>query len=237
MIVIPAIDLRDGDCVQLRGGDFDQELIRLSDPVHVAVQWRDLGFRHLHVIDLDAAAGTGSNRVIIERICEFYDVTAQVGGGVRDTGAVDQLLRLGASSVLVGTRAFDDPAWFAEVANANPGRIALALDVRGGTVTTSAWREQTTIDPAAFLASVASLPLAQVVATAVDVEGQEAGPDLDLVRTLRAATAHRLGVAGGVTTAQDVAALAALGVDSVVVGTALYTGKLEMSALSEELHP
>jgi phosphoribosylformimino-5-aminoimidazole carboxamide ribonucleotide (ProFAR) isomerase len=84
---------------------------------------------------------------------------------------------------------------------------------------------------------VASLPLAQVVATAVDVEGQEAGPDLDLVRTLRAATAHRLGVAGGVTTAQDVAALAALGVDSVVVGTALYTGKLEMSALSEELHP
>ena len=126
--------------------------------------------------------------------------------------------------------------WLENLAAAHPGRVALAVDVRAGVVTTEGWRHQTARRATDVLAAVCALPLDQVVLTAVDVEGTVGGPDLDLVRTARAATAHTLGVAGGVATRDDLDALDELGVDAVVVGTALYTGALDPKGLSEELH-
>lgn len=236
MIVVPAIDLRDGACVQLRGGSYDDELVRLDDPVGVAAWWRDLGFTTLHVVDLDAATGRGDNAAITAAICALEGVAVQAGGGVRDDAGVARLLGAGASSVIVGTRAIAEPHWLATIVAANPGRISVAVDVRSGVVTTEGWQRQTALVPHEVVAALEPLALRQVLATAVDVEGSARGPDLELVAALRAATRHPLGIAGGVASARDLDALRDLGVDAVVVGTALYTGALDPEGLNQELH-
>ncbi len=236
MIVVPAIDLRDGYCVQLRGGDYGSELLRLDDPVSVAASWRDRGFASLHVVDLDAATGRGTNASIVEAICALADVEVHAGGGVRNDADVARLLGAGAASVLVGTRAVTDPEWFAAATQANPGRVSLAVDVRGGAVTTQGWLVTTAARLADVTAAAEPLPLHQLVVTSVDVEGGLSGPDLSLVELARAATRHPLGIAGGVASRADVIALLARGVDAAIVGTALYTGALTPEGLTEELH-
>ncbi len=236
MIVVPAIDLRDGYCVQLRGGDYGSELLRLEDPVSIAARWRDRGFSTLHVVDLDAATGRGSNAAVIEAICGLPDVSVHAGGGVRDDAEAARILDAGASSVLVGTRAVTDPDWFAALATANPGRVSLAVDVRGEAVTTEGWLVTTGSVLTDVVADTARLPLHQVVVTAVNVEGGLAGPDLAVVELARGATHHRLGIAGGISSRADVTALLVRGVDAAIVGTALYTGALTPEGLTEELH-
>ncbi len=234
MRVVPAIDVRDGHCVQLLGGSYDHELVRIGDPVGVAARWRDLGFRSLHLVDLDAATGRGENASIIEAICALDGIEVDAGGGVRADDDVARLLDAGAASVLVGTRAVNDPEWLAAVATANPGRISLAIDVRRGSVTTEGWTATTAQDPLDVVRAAADLPLAQVVVTSVDVEGGLGGPDLRLVDLARGVTAHRLGVAGGVASRTHLAALRARDVDAAIVGTALYTGALPPQGLTEE---
>lgn len=235
MNVVPALDLRDGACVQLRGGDYDREIVRLEDPRGVALTWLARGFRALHVVDLDAATGRGDNRDVVRAICAIEGLAVQVGGGVRDDEVVEELLGAGAAAVVVGTRALEDPTWLATTADANPGRVAVAVDVRGGTVTTRGWQHASGVDALAFVGTLEGLALAQLLVTAVDVEGSESGPDLELVARVRAATTHRLGIAGGVADRSHLTSLSALGVDAVVVGTALYTGALGFEGLNEEL--
>jgi len=237
VIVVPAIDLRDGCCVQLRGGAFDDELVRLHDPVEVARSWRARGATELHVVDLDAAVGGGSNAPLAAAICALDGRDVHVGGGLRDGDSVAAVLETGARSALVGTRAVEDVAWLAEIAATYPGRISLAVDVRGTRVTTHGWTSAGGPDQSEAIGAAIGLDLFQVVVTAVDVEGTRDGPDLALARTARGATDHRLGYAGGVGTAADLAALRACGVDAVVVGTALYTGAPGDGGLSEELLP
>jgi phosphoribosylformimino-5-aminoimidazole carboxamide ribotide isomerase len=236
MIVVPAIDLRDGYCVQLRGGDYGSELLRLDDPVSIAASWRDRGFTSLHIVDLDAATGRGSNARVVEAICALDGVEVHAGGGVRDDADVARLLGAGAASVLIGTRAVTDPDWFSAVTHASPGRISLAVDVRGGAVTTQGWLVTTATVLADVAVSAEPLPLHQLIVTSVDVEGGLSGHDLELVELARAATRHSLGVAGGVASRADVIALLARGVDAAIVGTALYTGALTPEGLTEELH-
>jgi phosphoribosylformimino-5-aminoimidazole carboxamide ribotide isomerase len=236
MIVVPAIDLRDGYCVQLLGGDYGSELLRLDDPVSIAASWRDRGFTTIHVVDLDAATGRGANTALIEAICALDDVDVHAGGGVRDDDVAARLLAAGAASVLVGTRAVSDPEWFAALAMANPGRVSLAVDVRGGAVTTEGWLVNTGSVLTDVVAVAEPLPLYQIVVTAVDVEGGQGGPDLAIVELARGSTRHRLGIAGGIASRADVSALLVRGVDAAIVGTALYTGALTPEGLTEELH-
>ncbi|HWJ24050.1 MAG TPA: HisA/HisF-related TIM barrel protein, partial [Gemmatimonadaceae bacterium] len=153
MIVLPAVDLRDGRCVQLVGGSYDAERVRIDDAPGVARRWAEVGFRHLHVVDLDAATGRGSNsQVVREVILAFGGVTSdgdssmgaaygdgvdvQVGGGVRTDDAVERLLNEGARRVVVGTRALEDPSWIDELAHRFPGEVVVAADVRDRRVVT-----------------------------------------------------------------------------------------------------
>src|SRR5690349_7554469 len=130
MIVIPAVDVRDGACVQLVGGVYANERVRLPNAPAVAREWTDAGFKRLHVVDLDAATGAGSNLPIVEEILRDARVPVQVGGGVRSTEAVEQLFRAGADRVVVGTRALEDPDWLSDLAGMYPGVIIVATDVR-----------------------------------------------------------------------------------------------------------
>src|SRR3954452_9893504 len=139
MIAIPAVDLRDGACVQLVGGSYAEEKVRLTNPLDVVRTWEHYGFHRLHLVDLDAATGRGSNLSLIRDILSEASVPVQVGGGVRSDERVEELLTAGAASVIVGTRAIEDRDWLAELAHRYPGQIVVACDVRERRVTTRGW--------------------------------------------------------------------------------------------------
>ncbi len=231
--VLPAIDLREGACVQLVGGAYDAERVRLPDPVAVAKRWRSLGFTELHLVDLDAATGRGSNAQVLQTLLQEGGI-CQVGGGVRDDASVQGWLTRGAARVVVGTRAVEDPAWLAEVARRAPNRLVVAADVKGREVVTRGWAEGSGKDVGALLKALDALPLAGVLVTAVHKEGQLQGTDLALMGELAAATRHPLYASGGVTTLEDLRALDARGVAGAIIGMALYTGALDAASVAKE---
>ncbi|MBW3534532.1 MAG: 1-(5-phosphoribosyl)-5-[(5-phosphoribosylamino)methylideneamino] imidazole-4-carboxamide isomerase [Gemmatimonadetes bacterium] len=232
MIALPAVDLKGGRCVQLVGGRPDEERISLPDPVEVARGWWDAGFRWLHVVDLDAALGDGDNRDAVAAVLEATPASAQVGGGVRDDEAVAALLEAGARRVVVGTRAVDDPEWLRAVARRHPGRVVVAADVRAGVVLRRGWTEASSLRVEPFLEGLADVPLAGVLCTDVAREGRMEGIDLTGVRTVLAASPHPVQVSGGITTMDDLAALATAGAAGAVLGMALYTDTLDAEAVA-----
>jgi len=234
VIAIPALDLSDGACVQLVGGDFAREAVRRPDPLAVAAEFAALGFAALHVVDLDAATGRGSNRAALDALLAARAAEVQAGGGVRDDAALDALLAAGAARVVVGTRALEDPAWLAAAAARAPGRLVVAVDVRGREVQVRGWRAARPGSPGATLAALDPLPLAGVLVTAVHREGRAAGPDLALVEEAVAATRHPVQAAGGIASLADLRALAARGAAAAVLGMAIYTGALDARAVAEE---
>lgn len=234
MIAIPAVDLRDGACVQLVGGDYRAERVRLPDPLDVARGWAGLGFRRLHVVDLDAATGRGSNGAVIGKLLSDPPLPTQVGGGVRSDDAVAALLRAGAVSVIVGTRAVRDPAWLERMATAWPGRVVVAADVRGREVVAHGWTEGTGCDVFALLDRLSPLPLGGLVVTAVEREGRMEGPDHRLMEQVARRTTFDVLASGGIASMADLRALAGAGIAGVVLGMALYTGTLEPRAVAEE---
>lgn len=235
MIAIPAIDLREGACVQLVGGSYDDERVRVKDPLEALVRWRSHGFRTFHVVDLDAALGKGSNAEAIARLLGHEPgLTFTVGGGVRDSARVEALLAMGASAVVVGTRAIEDTAWLAEVAERFPQRLVVAADVKGREVVTRGWTAGSARDIAEVLAALEPLPLAGLLVTAVHKEGQMQGVDLPLMEEVARRSRHPLYASGGVTTLEDLRALGQAGAHGAVIGMALYTGALDARAVARE---
>lgn len=230
MIAIPAVDLREGACVQLVGGSYADERVRIENPVLVARQWRDAGFSRLHVVDLDAATGAGNNDDVISSLLETPPMEVQVGGGIRSDERARTLLDAGAARVIVGTRAVEDPAWLASTARSFPDRIIVAADVRERRIVTHGWARAQARDVTEFVEALAGLPLAGVLVTAVHREGLLAGTDLPLMTELARGSALPIIASGGVSTLEDLEALASAGVFAAVIGMALYTGAIDPRA-------
>ncbi|WNG16392.1 HisA/HisF-related TIM barrel protein [Cystobacter fuscus] len=235
MIAVPAIDLREGACVQLVGGSYADERVRVKDPLEALKRWRSHGFKTFHVVDLDAALGKGSNEDAIRALLTHEPgLTFSVGGGVRSTVKVESLLMLGATSVVVGTRAIEDADWLREVAERFPGRIVVAADVKGREVVTRGWTSGSSRDIESVLESLERLPLAGLLVTAVHKEGQMEGVDLPLMESVVRASRHPLSASGGVTTLEDLHALGRVGASGAVIGMALYTGRLDAAEVARE---
>jgi len=234
MIAIPAVDLRDGACVQLVGGSYADERVRLQNPAAVAAHWRKIGFRRLHVVDLDAATGRGSNDSVIDEILRDGSGDLQIGGGVRTTERVDALLRAGAQRVVVGTRAIEHPQWLADLTARHPNRIILAADVRGRNLVTRGWAQELPANIFTLVSDLSSSSLAALLVTAVHVEGQMRGPDLELVQDLVSRTPLPIIASGGVGGVDDLHALAERGAAAVIIGMALYTGALDPRVVATE---
>jgi len=234
MIVIPAVDIRDGACVQLVGGRYEEERVRLDDPVEAARSWLRLGFRRLHVVDLDAATGRGSNDSVVRRILAEPGLEAQVGGGVRSAERIRELLEAGARCVVVGTRAVEDPDWLGSMAVQFPDRLIVAADVSGRTVLARGWQTDTGRDIFHALAALEAHPLAGVLVTAVAREGRLQGTDLELMREIVSRSRLPLHASGGIHGMSELRTLERLGVHAAIVGMALYTGALDPRALVEE---
>jgi phosphoribosylformimino-5-aminoimidazole carboxamide ribotide isomerase len=234
MIVIPAVDLRDGRCVQLVGGSYDREMVSLDDPLAAAERWNAEGFTVLHVVDLDAATGRGSNAAIVERIIESVDAAVQVGGGIRSADQVARLLSIGAARVVVGTRALEDRQWLEEIAALNPERIIVAMDVRDESVVTDGWQKARNTDIAAEITGLNDLPLAGLLVTAVHREGQMQGPDVSLIEEATRLSRFPIHASGGIASLTDLRSLSEAGAFAAIIGMALYTGALTAAEIKEE---
>ena len=234
MIAIPAIDLRDGACVQLVGGSFEEERVRIADPLVALERWRAAGFQRVHIVDLDAAVGTGNNRSSIDALLSAAPCAVQVGGGVRTIERVDELVAGGVDHVIVGTRAIEDADWLDTVVSRYPGRIVVAADVRGRKVTTHGWATTSSHDIVQVVDRLNAYPLGGLLVTAVHAEGQLAGPDFALMNAVVDRAAFPVIASGGVTTIEDLRALQSSGVAAAVIGMALYTGALDACAVATE---
>ena len=235
MYVLPAVDLREGACVQLVGGAYADERVRLDDPLAAAREWARLGFQRLHVVDLDAATGRGSNASVVEEIVRHGGFDAvQVGGGVRDADAVDALLALGVAAAVVGTRGVEDPDWLAETAERFPGALVLEADVRERLVVTRGWERTLPKRVTDLVEELAGIPLAGILVTAVHKEGQMQGVDRRLIEDVVDLATVPVLASGGVGSVHDLHVLAECGAAGAVVGMALYTGALDARAVAEE---
>jgi phosphoribosylformimino-5-aminoimidazole carboxamide ribotide isomerase len=224
-MVVPAIDLRGGRCVRLLRGDPAAETAYSDDPISVARRFEAEGASLLHVVDLDAALGEGSNRDLVGAICREVSIPVQTGGGLRSLDDVDDVLRLGAARAVLGTQAVLD-RWFVGTAVERHGEaIVVAVDALEGRAMIRGWRDAG--PPIARL--LAELPAPRFLVTGIASDGTLEGPDLALYEDVRAQTDRPVLASGGVRTLPDVRALAAVGVEGVVVGKALYEGTLSLA--------
>jgi phosphoribosylformimino-5-aminoimidazole carboxamide ribotide isomerase len=236
MIAIPAIDLRDGACVQLVGGSFDKERVRIADPRRALDQWEFAGFQRVHIVDLDAAVGDshGDNSGVIDDLLSATSIAAQVGGGVRSSERVDELFGAGATQVIVGTRAIEDPTWLESVASRYPGRIIVAADVRQRQIVTHGWATTLSLDITDAVERLNAFVLGGILVTAVHVEGRMSGPDLKLVEMVADRAAFPVIASGGIASIKHLRSLDFAGAAASVIGMALYTGTLNARAVAEE---
>ncbi|HEV7703627.1 MAG TPA: 1-(5-phosphoribosyl)-5-[(5-phosphoribosylamino)methylideneamino] imidazole-4-carboxamide isomerase [Gemmatimonadaceae bacterium] len=234
MIAIPAVDLREGACVQLVGGSYANEAVRLDNPLEVARGWVRAGFSRMHVVDLDAATDRGDNSAIVREILAEVPAAIQVGGGVRSGDTIERLLDEGAAWVVLGTRALEEPEWLAGTASSFPGQLIVAADVRERQVVTRGWARTLSRTVLDVVEQLNDIPLGGVLVTAVHREGQLAGTDLFLMEDVADLCVHPVIAAGGISTMNDLRELADRGIAAAVIGMALYTGALDAHSVAEE---
>jgi phosphoribosylformimino-5-aminoimidazole carboxamide ribotide isomerase len=229
--ILPALDLRGGQCVRLRQGDYDRETVFDADPAAAARRWVGQGATYLHLVDLDGAReGRPVNGAAVRRVVAGAGVPCQLGGGLRTEADVAEALGWGVDRVVLGTRALEDPAGCEALCRRFPGRVVLGLDARDGRAAADGWR-RTSDRPALEVArQAARWPLAAVVYTDISKDGMLEGPNVEAAAELARAVDVPVIASGGVSTAEDVARLARAGLAGCIIGRALYEGRLGLRA-------
>ena len=228
MVVIPAIDILGGRCVRLTRGNYSEPTVYSEDPVEMAQRFGATGATRMHVVDLDAARGSASNRDVIARMLAQSAIQLQVAGGVRSEETVKALLDGGAQWVVMATAAVRDPHLFERCAFGHPGKVLAALDVRDNKAAVSGWLDTDPVVLKALVGRWADLPLAGVILTCIDRDGTLSGPDLETLARVRKMTRLELQYSGGVASVDDLRRVAASGAEAVILGKALYEGKITL---------
>ena len=224
MIVYPAVDLRDGCCVQLVGGSYDNELLRIDDPISVAQNWQEVGFDHLHIIDLDRATNNGTNINTVKEIITAVSnkMKVRVGGGIRSGADVSELLSAGASNVVIGSKGVREFDWFSNLVAEFPAKIYIALEVFEREVKVDGWKTAIENDLFSLVKQYDDLDIAGFFVTAIHKEGLRQGTDIELFTEIADLAQHNVVASGGVSNVSDVKTLDQVGVSEVVLGAALY---------------
>ena len=230
MIILPAIDLKDGKCVRLRQGKADDVTVYGDDPALQARDWREQGGQELHVVDLDGAfAGTPRHVETIRRIIEAFDGPVEVGGGLRTPEAIAAVLDAGAARAIIGSAALEDPGLLSKMVELYGERIAVGIDARDGLVQTRGWVETSSVKAVDLAAAVAKIGVKTIIYTDTATDGMLAGPNLSQMAAIcDAAPTCSITASGGVSSVYDVQNLKALersNLRSAIVGKALYDGK------------
>jgi phosphoribosylformimino-5-aminoimidazole carboxamide ribotide isomerase len=236
MILLPAIDIKDGRCVRLYQGDYAQVTTYDSDPVQVAQRWQEAGASWLHVVDLDGAAqGQPINREIIGRIRAATALHIEVGGGMRTLAHIEQILDLGIERIILGTVALTDRTLLQEALAHWNERIVVGLDARNGWVAISGWRETSRVQATVLATELSAIGVQRFIYTDIARDGALSGPNLPALQEMQRATSRPLIASGGVSSLADLRDLAALGVEGAIVGKAIYTGDVDLARAIQEL--
>jgi phosphoribosylformimino-5-aminoimidazole carboxamide ribotide isomerase len=228
--ILPAIDLRGGQCVRLRQGDYAQETVFGADPAAMARRWVEQGATYLHLVDLDGARdGRPVNTEAVRGIVQAAGIPCQLGGGMRTEAHIEETLALGVDRVVVGTKAITDPGWLERVCQRFPGKVVLGIDARQGRVATEGWLQVSELTPLELAQRCEAWPLAALVYTDISRDGMMQGPNVEAMRHLAGAIRTPLIASGGVSTLDDVVRLAALKLAGCIIGRALYEGTIDLA--------
>jgi phosphoribosylformimino-5-aminoimidazole carboxamide ribotide isomerase len=229
MRIVPAVDIRGGLCVNLVQGDYDQETVFSENPVAQAQAWWDsLGEGIIHIVDLD---GAKAGRCCVEtelRALKAAGIPYEVGGGIRNRETIEAIFEAGASRVILGTAAYQNPALLKEACAAHPGKIAVGIDARAGKLSLNGWLEDTERDAIAFAKEVEAAGAARIIYTDILSDGMMKGPNIEATRELALAISIPVTISGGMSSLDDVRAIRPLeadGIDEVIIGRALYLEK------------
>ncbi len=236
MIILPAIDIKDGRCVRLYQGDYAQVTTYDTDPVQVALRWQAAGASWLHLVDLDGAAqGYPVNADLIGRIKRATTLHIEVGGGMRSLDHVQQILALGIDRVILGTIAITDRALLQETLARHGAAIMVGLDARNGQVAISGWRETSAVKAVDLAKELSALGVQRFIYTDIARDGALTGPNFAALAEMRAAVSSALIASGGVSSLADLHALAKSGVEGAIVGKAIYTGDVDLAIAIREI--
>lgn len=233
MLVIPAIDLKDGQCVRLRQGLMDQSTVFSDDPVATARQWAEQGARRLHLVDLNGAfEGEPINAGAVEAItAALPELPVQIGGGIRSLETIERYLSAGVSAVIIGTKAVKDPGFVHEACNGFPGKIIVGIDAREGLVATDGWAEVSTVKAVDLARSFEAVGVSAIIYTDIARDGMMQGVNVDATLNMARASSIPVIASGGITHIDDIRGLAQYtgqGIIGAITGRAIYEGSLDL---------
>ncbi len=234
MIILPAIDLKDGRCVRLEQGLMDKDTVYHDDPAAQALIWQEQGGEYLHIVDLDGAfAGVPKNREAIRAIVAAIAIPAELGGGIRDLATIEAYLELGIERVILGTVAKENPALVQEACRLFPGRIVVGIDAKDGLVAIRGWADVTEKKATELAKELEGFGVAAIIYTDIARDGMMQGPNIEATKALAESISIPVIASGGVSSLADIRNLLAIeasGVSGVITGKAIYTGALDLRA-------
>jgi phosphoribosylformimino-5-aminoimidazole carboxamide ribotide isomerase len=232
MIVIPAVDLKDGRCVRLSQGRMDQESIYSEHPVEMAMYWESKGAERLHVVDLTGAVtGKPFHRTLIKEIIQSVHIPIEIGGGIRDLPTIEDYLSSGVRWVILGTAAIQNRPLIEEACHRFPERVILGIDAKGGRVAIQGWNEVVSLEATDLIKQFEEIGFSAIIFTDIERDGMGTGLNFESTRKLTQSTSIPVIASGGVSRIEDIEHLLELepvGVIGVIVGRALYTGKVNL---------
>ncbi|NQU23304.1 MAG: 1-(5-phosphoribosyl)-5-[(5-phosphoribosylamino)methylideneamino]imidazole-4-carboxamide isomerase, partial [Candidatus Nealsonbacteria bacterium] len=227
MEVWPAIDLRGGNCVRLKQGDYGRETVFGQDPAAMARHWLDLGAERFHLVDLDGARdGRPANLPSVRAILQAVSLPCELGGGIRDEQTIRELLDLGLARLVIGSLAVRKPKWFRKMCRQFPGKLVLGIDAKDGKVATDGWEVTSDTEAVELARQFSGEPIAAINYTDIATDGMLTGPNVAAMAEMCRAVEVPVVASGGVTTVEDVARLADAGMAGCIIGRALYEGTL-----------
>ena len=237
MLILPAIDLRNGKCVNLVQGRAGEETIFSDHPVEMAEQWQQSGAEYLHLVDLDGAFGESfDNLRLVQEIVGALQIPVQLGGGIRAMERVESVLALGVTRAILGTAALKNPSLVEAACKKYGTRIAVGIDAKDGLVATEGWLDVSEKPAIAFAREMEDCGVQTIIYTDIKSDGMLKGPNLATTEAIAEAVSVNVIASGGITSIQDVQALKAIGVHGAIVGRALYTGALDLQAAVTVAH-
>ena len=232
MLIIPAIDIKDGRCVRLFQGEMDKETVYFEKPEDAARHWMSEGATFIHIVDLNGAVeGRPVHTEEVKAICQEAGLAVELGGGLRSLQAIEEALNLGVQRVVVGTKAAEDGAFLRAVCEKFPGKIVVGIDARGGKVAVKGWKEMTAVDAVELARRCESDGASRIIYTDISRDGTREGVNIEETRKVARSVKIPIIASGGVATLDDIRRLFPLGkegVEGVIVGRALYAGAVTL---------
>lgn len=229
MIIYPAIDIRNGKCVRLYQGKFDKEKVYSDDPVEMALKWKKAGSKYLHIVDLDGArVGKPTNFKVIKKIIGVSKLSVQIGGGIRDIESINRYMEAGADKVILSSRILEDENFARSVPSGLIDKIAVSLDMLNGRPMIKGWKMKINMSMEELIEKVDDWNIKTLIITDISRDGTMTSPDYELIKPVRKLFKKKLIISGGISTMGQIEELKKTGINGVIIGKALYEGKINL---------